>query len=424
MNKTRIVLVTHESTPKNKGLLRELQQQLAEKAGSLKPLHLRVRANKEKRLGKEYTQRTRSFLFASFGVMVAKMMGLDTLRFYENGIVSLNLPVSAQVIGSRATRTTHPRTLAGFQKLFSLLGDADFTVENPFLWSTKADVIQKITRAGCGEMIRFSSSCAHTWERTKIFTHCGVCSQCIDRRLAVAAAQAECFDPADHYKTNIFVEPRPADDDKMMLAAYLDRATSVDEVANTGEFIAAFPQIVDSFPFVLGGASKAAAQLFDLYKRHAKEVGEALDIIIKAHSNYLVQGVGGGGCLLRTLTDSRGALPQPVLPKTPAMEGNRVLFRGDDWLITFDGLDVSVKDSVGVRYIVYLLQNPGQEFRHAEIKSAAFPPSDPKRAAEILQTGVTRGIPVTDNTATQQINARLEEIAEEKKAATSVVRCI
>ena len=46
------------------------------------------------------------------------MQGFDLLRFYENGVVSMNLPMSAQVVGTRATRTTHPRVLAGFEQLF------------------------------------------------------------------------------------------------------------------------------------------------------------------------------------------------------------------------------------------------------------------------------------------------------------------
>ena len=72
--------------------------------------------NKDKALGREYTQRTRSFLFAALGVTFARMSGLDRLRFYENGVVSLNLPPSPQVVGARASRTTHPRVLGGFTR--------------------------------------------------------------------------------------------------------------------------------------------------------------------------------------------------------------------------------------------------------------------------------------------------------------------
>ncbi len=420
-NKNRIALVTHESTPKNTRLLRELRRQLGEKAGPLKPLHLRVRANKEKRLGKEYTQRTRSFLFASFGVTVAKMMGLGSLRFYENGIVSVNLPVSAQVVGSRATRTTHPRTLSGFETLFSLLGEAPFVVDNPFLWTTKADVVQKIVKASCGEMIAFSSSCAHTWARTNQYTHCGVCSQCIDRRLAVAAAHAEEFDPINQYARNVFIDSRPADDDKMMLAAYLDRATAVDEVTSPADFIATFPQIVDCFPFIAAAPAKVAQQFFDLYKRHAKEVAAALDAIIKTHANFLVQGIVGGGCLLRTLLDSRGSAPVAMPQCSLGNEGDFniavIEFRGADWKVIFRGLEISIPDLIGMRYIAVLFGEPGKEFRHSELHLAASPGIDREMAEASLKAGATRGMPATDVKTLRDVKRVLDALVEEKEAA-------
>jgi hypothetical protein len=36
-------------------------------------------------------------------------------------VVSINLPISEQVVGSRATRTTHPLVLERFREFFSAL---------------------------------------------------------------------------------------------------------------------------------------------------------------------------------------------------------------------------------------------------------------------------------------------------------------
>ena len=95
----------------------------------------------EARLNHEYTQRSRSFLYMSIGATIAKMIGLKSVRFYENGVISLNLPVCAQVAGGRATRTTHPKVMKGFQDIISLVAGEPFTIENPFIWKTKADVV-------------------------------------------------------------------------------------------------------------------------------------------------------------------------------------------------------------------------------------------------------------------------------------------
>lgn len=101
-----IVLVTHKSTPKLNTRLRALDDALATKVDENRPFHIGVRINKNKTLNREYTQRSRSFLYASLGATISEMLGLSNIRFYENGVISLNLPVCAQVVGGRATRTT------------------------------------------------------------------------------------------------------------------------------------------------------------------------------------------------------------------------------------------------------------------------------------------------------------------------------
>ena len=118
-HKERLLLVNHRPTPKVTNVHRKLQAMLAARAGKFAPQHLHVVMNKRKELNREYTQRTRSFFYVALGATVAQMLGQKRVRFYENGVVSMNLPVCAQVIGSGATRTTHPRTLKGFQKLLT-----------------------------------------------------------------------------------------------------------------------------------------------------------------------------------------------------------------------------------------------------------------------------------------------------------------
>ena len=59
----------------------------------------------------EHTQRSRSFLLMAIGMIAATMEKSHRIRFYENGIMSINLPLASHVVGTRATRSTHPRTL-------------------------------------------------------------------------------------------------------------------------------------------------------------------------------------------------------------------------------------------------------------------------------------------------------------------------
>src|SRR6266576_6029894 len=97
----------------------------------------------------EYSQRTRSFLFVSLGMAIARAFGRDTIQFFENGITSFNLPIAEHVIGTRASRTTHPKTVAAFARLFSLLLQRRVNIENQFLWRTKSEVVEILRTNGC-----------------------------------------------------------------------------------------------------------------------------------------------------------------------------------------------------------------------------------------------------------------------------------
>lgn len=112
VDKRRVVLVTHKSTTKLDRRRGQLNAGLAQQS-VYPPIFLPVSIHKDGKLNREYTQRTRSFLYATIAAAVAHMAGLSRVRFYENGVVSINLPIAEQVVGTKATRTTHPRVLNG-----------------------------------------------------------------------------------------------------------------------------------------------------------------------------------------------------------------------------------------------------------------------------------------------------------------------
>jgi 7-cyano-7-deazaguanine synthase in queuosine biosynthesis len=374
----RTMLVTHRPTPKNSSRHRELQRLLAESASSVPPAHVAVRINKDKNLSREPSQRSRSFLFVALAGTVAHTLGLKNVRFYENGVVSLNLPVSAQVIGARATRTTHPRVLLGFQNLLSLVAGKDFTVGNPFLWKTKADVIQIIVNAGCGRMIAPSISCAHTWETTLQHPHCGTCSQCIDRRFGIIAANAEQFDPVQNYKVDIFTESRRTDEDKLMGAAFLERANQVQNLNDAGQLLKDFPQVAGALRYLGRDAATGADLILDLYRRHGKEVSAAAKVMLQRHTAEILARTLPGDCLLRTMYESAAIVSQPALQKV-AQEAQPVKEQaaqyryeksGAVWEVVFEGRKrFHVPNGLGAKYIDYLLHHPNVTISAQELQT-------------------------------------------------------
>jgi hypothetical protein len=373
VDRRRVLLVNHRSTEKLTPRHAQLLSLLDGRAGDRRPFHLPVRVNKAKRLGREYTQRSRSFLYASLAATVASMIGLSRLRFYENGVVSLNLPLSAQVVGARATRTTHPQVLNGFARLFSALTGRPFEVENPFVWKTKTDVVNVIGEAGCGQLVGHSTSCTHTWEITKEHSHCGQCSQCIDRRFAILAAGLEAHDPAKAYGVDLLVGERSEGTSKVLLAAYLETANEVNSTAPAAFFtrFGEAARVVRQFP---GSADATAARIFQLYKRHAEQVTRVIDRAIKTHAAKIRARTLPPTCLLRLVCDastSTGVAPtgsgQPD-QLTDARPRNYICRRNLAWAIRFDGqLEQVYLPEVGFEYLRILLGSPGTMFTAAAL---------------------------------------------------------
>ena len=390
----RVLLVTHKPTEKLNGVHASLQALLRAKAGKFAPTHLSVRINKDSDLNRNYTQRTRSFLYAAVGATVARMQGLELLRFYENGVVTMNLPVCAQVVSTRATRTTHPRVLAGFEKLFSLVAGSPFRVENPFLWDTKADVIKRILKHGCGDLIGESVSCAHTWTFSHQYPHCGTCSQCIDRRVGIVAAEAEKYDPAEKYKSDVFTGGRPNVEDRMMVATYVERANQVAKLGNVAELIARYPEVVRMLGFLEGKPSAAAAKVLDLHRRHGEEVNGAIERMLAANAKALRERTLPVDCLLRLTYDSGGGGVVIAPPtKQPALERQKERWEEEDegpevyrlvkdyklWRLVYQGKAAVLAEERAVAVVDYLLKNPPDEPIHGallEVKVDGAPVSN------------------------------------------------
>jgi hypothetical protein len=365
IDKRRVALVNHRSTEKLTPRHRHLLSKLCEKAKDYRPLHLPVRVNKAKELGREYTQRTRSFLYASLGATVATMLGLSRLRFYENGVVSFNLPPSPQVVGARATRTTHPIVLNAFSQLFTSLAGKTFLVQNPFLWKTKTEVVRIIADAGCGELLKYATSCTHTWEITKQHTHCGACSQCLDRRFAVLAAGQEANDPGEAYKVDLLIGERNTSegakgDPRTMLAAYLETANEIERM-DALHFFSRYGEASRLLRQMDGNPDATAMQVFDLHRRHAKQVTGVIDRAFAKYGPAIRKRELPASCMLRLVYDLGSSIPHEPSKTREDRLGSSVFRRkGQVWVVRYaGGEDFLLLPSKGAAYLNLLLSKPG-----------------------------------------------------------------
>lgn len=142
---------------------------------------------------REQTMRSRSFLFFALGVAVASRLGDHVaLVVPENGLISLNVPLTTARSGSFSTRTTHPHYVELFRGLLTALGLRNPLVL-PYRMKTKGEMLAECAgQVALGKTLPLTMSCAHSegsrWEGTSPGVHCGYCFPCLIRRAATTAA--------------------------------------------------------------------------------------------------------------------------------------------------------------------------------------------------------------------------------------------
>ena len=148
----------------------------------------------------DQTYRTRSFLFSVLAGLASHMSGAESIIVPEAGQGSLGpslLPLGAE----SPHRGSHPGFSRRMMKFFEAFWSAPMKIEHPQLWRTKGEVLsllkKKDLHAGWDKTRSCSRDQRHVHTKRHTLLHCGICSGCILRRLAVFSA--ELTEPASNY---------------------------------------------------------------------------------------------------------------------------------------------------------------------------------------------------------------------------------
>jgi 7-cyano-7-deazaguanine synthase in queuosine biosynthesis len=294
----RPVLVSHTTdyakSARQVGLVRELRRRVPEWEFP----HIVVWVHRKGSEPRDTTQRARAFLFAAIGTAIAAELHIGTVLLADNGVVSLNLPVNDQALGTRATRSTHPK----FISLFNTLAGHAFTqaprVLNP-LWSrTRGEVLRLLKDHGLTSLLRLTNSCAHPTRRPREQPHCGVCSQCVDRRFATVGEGLESDDPATGYGTDIFRDPLDAGPARLYALSYYTWALRVTRTPDDAMFIE-FPQLADAILSDDPTPTDTYIQLTGMLRRQAENSLRVLKEQVVSAGEELVSHDLPDTCLLR-----------------------------------------------------------------------------------------------------------------------------
>lgn len=228
---------------------------------------------------REDTERGRSFLFLVLGIVTASSLEIRNgsrkkVIIPENGLISINLPLTPLRLGSYSTRTTHPYFLKMMQELVDNL-NFQIDLRNPYEHKTKGEMLRD-----CGDTQFVASvntmSCSRPATRNAHIEglgerHCGRCVPCIIRRSALKKAGITDDNstlPADRkYRLDILSETLRASH-------------------NSGENVMAFKYFInklDKQPSYLTAAIRITGPLndvnssLDMYKRGLEEVKDLLN---------------------------------------------------------------------------------------------------------------------------------------------------
>ena len=251
----------------------------------------------------DYSQRTRSFLFASLSSAVANLVGLADVFLADNGVVSLNLPINGQLVGAKASQSTHPKFLKLFNQFVGMVFPGGPTVKNPLWDRTRSEPLKVIKDTGSIPLLEETNSCSHGRYRTRIQAHCGVCSQCIDRRFATLAAGLSEYDPPEGYRKDIFRQALGQGNDRTMALSYVRFAQDLEHLDGV-EMFQRFPELFECIDPIGADASKIAESLTGMLKRHSETVLEVMEEQISSAKSELARESMPQDCLIRLISGS------------------------------------------------------------------------------------------------------------------------
>jgi hypothetical protein len=218
----------------------------------------------------ELTMRSRSILFLTLGTAVATALPAGTqLYIPENGVISLNVPLTFGRTGTLSTRTTHPHTIALYQKLIEALG-ISVPLQTPYRFKTKGEMLRdcsdkEMLKSGIYSTMSCSRPQSGRFHGWPVGQHCGYCVPCIIRRAALTAVN---LDNEPRIKDVLSADIRAneaAGQDKRPFLMATARLRAMSDLEVTSEILASGPIDVSDLEGLTG-----------VFRRGMKEVDQFL----------------------------------------------------------------------------------------------------------------------------------------------------
>ena len=234
----------------------------------------------------EATQRTRAFLYTSVAYALARALSQPKILVFENGITSINFPKRQDMMNARASRTTYPKTITLLEDFFSEIFQPRIQIDTPFLWKTKTDIFDILNRVGRKDLISSTVSCSHTFQHFGQGTHCGGCSQCIDRRFAAYGSELDDVDEVGIYTFDFIQSEIKEPRIKTTLLDYVRQARDFDSLSLEDFSHQMFSELVELIDYVPGANEQEKVEkVWELCHRHGNQVCYAIRKMRETHDD-------------------------------------------------------------------------------------------------------------------------------------------
>lgn len=382
----RPVLISHRPAPPLDSRQKRLRTALRQRFTHWGFPHISCWVHRRGSEAVETSQRTRSFLYASLGTAVASALELEEVVLADNGVVSLNIPINAQLVGSLATRSTHPKFLALFNHLAAEIFDQPPKLTNTLWNRTRAEALATLPETGTEDLLQETVSCAHARGRPAVQPNCGVCSQCIDRRFGSIAAGLEEHDLPERYGLDIFRDELPPGNARTLAVSFVRFASQISDTDGTTLFDD-FPQLVDCVLTDDPEPSKTADELIALLKRHAASVLRVMETQIATHTAALASGKVSPNSLLALVASGMTPTDESIRANGEhedfrhSEDFRSVFLRGQEYTLTTQQAQIvemlydahrNKTPDLSPEYILDRIGSPGSRFRDSFRNSDAW----------------------------------------------------
>ncbi len=214
----------------------------------------------------EITTRGRSIIFIGLGVFIANGFQASELIIPENGLISLNVPLTNSRLGTYSTRTTHPHFISLIKNIIKSIG-LDLDIVLPYRFKTKGEVLAEcLDKDLLIKGLKDTMSCSHPsagrYEKIKGNPHCGYCIPCIARRAAITKA----------LKSDPTLYMYPINDSRLTTNKMMDQKTLCMALSRQKINPVSMADILTSGP--LPGSDDEKQQYFNMYQRGMQELRE------------------------------------------------------------------------------------------------------------------------------------------------------